>query len=357
MTAAADLGTVEGFFGPVWTWAEREAVMRRLAGEGYGFYLYAPKADVFLRRRWHQLHPAAEMTALAAFAGQCREAGVRFGVGLSPYEVHFGFSGDARAVMAEKLAGLDAAGLDILAILFDDMKGDLESLARRQAEIVDFAAARTKAKQIIVCPSYYSDDPVLDRVFGPRPDDYLRDLGRALDPAIAVMWTGEEVCSREYSLAHLDRVAEEIGRKPFLWDNYPVNDGPRMGKHLHLRAFTGRPAAMAGHIAGHAVNPASQPTLSMIPMLTLSWSYARGAAYAYGAAFREAADAIVGEELGALLERHLLLLDDAGLGGLSDEQHTNLRARYAAIDHPAAAEVVRWLDGGYAMTGEELQTQ
>jgi hypothetical protein len=355
--ATVDLGTVEGFFGPPWTWAEREAVMRRLAPEGYGFYLYAPKGDGYLRRRWHESRPAAEADALAGFAAACRGAGVRFGVGLSPFEVHFGFGGDARAVMAHKLAELDSAGLDILAILFDDMRGDLPDLARRQAQIVSFAAERTKASQIIVCPSYYSDDPVLDRVFGPRPDDYLHDLGAALDPAVAIMWTGEEVCSREYSLAHLDRVAEEIGRKPFLWDNYPVNDGPRMGKHLHLRAFTGRPAAVADHIAGHAVNPASQAMLSCIPMLTLGWSYARGEAYAYGAAFREAAEAVVGEEMAGLLERHLLMLDDAGLGGLSEEQHANLRTRYTAIEHPAAAEVVRWLDGGYAMSGEELQTQ
>jgi hypothetical protein len=354
---AVDLGTVEGFFGPPWTWAEREAVMRRLAPEGYGFYLYAPKGDGYLRRRWHESRPKADAASLATFAAACREAGVRFGMGLSPYEVHFGFGGDARAVLAHKLAELDATGLDILAILFDDMRGDLVDLARRQAEIVSFAAERTKASQIIVCPSYYSDDPVLDRVFGPRPPGYLRDLGDMLDPAVAIMWTGEEVCSREYSPGHLDRVAEEIGRKPFLWDNYPVNDGARMSRHLHLRAFSGRPAGIAAHIAGHAVNPASQAMLSCIPMLTLAWSYQRGAAYAYGSAFREAAEAVVGEELAGLLVRHLLLLDDAGLRGLSQEQHANLRSGYAAIDHPAAAEVVRWLDGGYAMSGEELQTQ
>jgi hypothetical protein len=354
---AANLGTVEGFFGPPWTWGEREAVMRRLAPEGYGFHLYAPKADGYLRRRWREPHPLSEASAMSRFSAACREAGVRFGVGLSPFEVHFGFDAEAKAALADKLAQLDAAGLDILAIFFDDMKGDLAELAGRQAEIVDFAAGRTRAGEVIVCPSYYSDDPVLDRVFGQRPAGYLRDLGRALDPAVALMWTGEEVCAREFSTGHLERVAEEMGRKPFLWDNYPVNDGPRMGQHLHLRAFTGRPAAMADHIAGHAVNPASQATLSIIPMLTLAWSYARGEAYEYGAAFREAAGEIVGEALGDLLQRHLLLLDDAGLGGITDEQKANLRARYAAFDHPAAREVVRWLDGGYAMTGEELQTQ
>lgn len=354
---AVELGTVEGFFGPPWSWAEREAVMRRLAPTGYRFFLYAPKADAFLRRRWREPHPAEEAEALKAFAEACRDAGVRFGVGLSPFEAHFGFDGEARAAMTDKLAALDDAGLEDLAIFFDDMRGDLADLARRQAEIVAFAAERTRANRLIVCPSYYSDDPVLDRVFGQRPEGYLSDLGRALDPSIALMWTGEEVCSREFSVSHLDRVADELGRPPFLWDNYPVNDGPRMSRHLHLRAFSGRPAAISGHIAGHAVNPASQATLSCIPMLTLAWSYARGLGYAYGAAFREAAHEVLGAELAETVIRHLNLLDDAGLDALTAEQAGRMRERYAGFDHPAAREILRWLDGGYAITGEEVQTQ
>jgi hypothetical protein len=351
------LGTVEGFFGRPYSWAERTDLMRFLAPHGYGFYLYAPKADPYLRRRWREPHPDAELAALAAFAADCRAAGVRFGVGLSPFELHFDFTAEAKAALTAKLAALDAAGCEWLAILFDDMKGDLSDLARRQAEIVGFAAARTNAGRLIVCPSYYTDDPILDRVFGPRPSGYLRDLGAALDPAIEIMWTGEEVCAREFSPGHLDRVAGEIGRKPFLWDNYPVNDGPRMSLYLHLRAFTGRPGAIAPHLSGHAVNPASQATLSAIPMLTLAASYAQGSDYAYGQAFRDAARQVCGEALAAQLTADLLTLQDGGLGELSDERRGKLRARYAAFDHPAAREVVAWLDGAYAITGEELQTQ
>ena len=87
-------------------------------------------------------------------------------------------------------------GCEWLAILFDDMRGSLPDLAQRQAEIVDFAAERTRASKIIVCPSYYTDDPILDRVFGQRPANYIKELGATLDPAIDLMWTGEEVCGR-----------------------------------------------------------------------------------------------------------------------------------------------------------------
>lgn len=351
------LGTIEGFFGRPYGWTERTELMRFLAPHGYSFYLYAPKADAWLRRRWREPHSAEEIEQLSTFGAACRKAGVRFGVGLSPFELHFGFTADAKSALADKLAALDAAGCEWLAILFDDMRGDLADLAGRQAEIVAFAAERSRASRLSVCPTYYTDDPLLDRVFGPRPASYLKDLGSALDPAIDLMWTGEEVCPREFSPGHLARVAHEMGRKPFLWDNYPVNDGPRMSRHLHLRAFTGRPAAIAPHIAGHAVNPASQATLSAIPMLTLAASYAHGDAYAYGQAFREAALVVCGPYLAAMLAADLALLQDAGVGDLTGERRDRLRARYAAYDHPAAREVVGWLDGAYAITGEQIQTQ
>ena len=49
-----------------------------------------------------------------------------------------------------------------------------------------------------------------------------------------------------------------------------------------LRAFTGRPAGIASHVAAHAVNPALQPTLSRIPCATLAESYRRARGYDYG---------------------------------------------------------------------------
>jgi hypothetical protein len=247
--------------------------------------------------------------------------------------------------------------IDDLAILFDDMRGDVPGIAERQAAIVAHAAARGLASRLLCCPSYYSDDPVLDRAFGPRPDLYLETLGRLLDPAVEIMWTGEEVCSREISPGHIERVARQIGRKPFLWDNYPVNDGPRMSQHLHLRAFTGRPASLAGLIAGHGVNPASQPWLSLAPAVTLAMSYRDGAQYRYGAAFDEAAADLYGPDLARRLRLDLLSFQDRGRDRLSDERRAELQDIYARFDHPAAREVIAWLDGWYDVGEETVQTQ
>jgi hyaluronoglucosaminidase len=351
-----ELGIIEGFYGRPWSWTERASTVAALAPHGYRFYIYAPKADPYLRRRWQEDHPAELAADLRRFAEHCGRTGVRFGIGLSPYEVYLGFDRNAREALQRKLAVFDELGVVDLAILFDDMRGDTPDLASRQSEIVAWVRERSAADRLLVCPSYYSDDPVLDRVFGSRPAGYLEQLGAQLDPAVEIFWTGEEVCSRELSVGHLQRVAHQLRRKPFLWDNYPVNDGQRMSQYLHLRAFTGRHPALATQVAAHGINPALQPTLSMIPALTLADSYRLGDDYQYGEAFRRAAENLLGPELATRLREDLLTLQDVGLDRLG-EKATALRERYEAIEHPAAREIIAWLNGEYRITDEIVHTQ
>ncbi len=222
---------------------------------------------------------------------------------------------------------------------------------------MDWVKANTSAGKLSVCPTYYSDDPVLDRVFGQRPADYLETLGAELDREVRVFWTGEEVCSREVSPGHLKRVSKLLGRKPLLWDNYPVNDGDRMSRHLHLRGFTGRPAGNAAYLAGHAINPALQPVLTTIPAITLAECYRQGPDYQYGQAFLHAAREVLGLELAGQLHKDLLTLQDTGLARISDEKKQALIHTYDAFDHPAAHEILRWLAGDYQVTDEMVATQ
>ena len=350
---AARLGLIEGYYGEPWSEVARAKAIDALAPRGYGFFIHAPKADDFLRRKWREPYPDVNEARLRRLAAHCKSRGVRFGVGLSPYEIYRAFDADAKTALADRLALFDSIGVEILAILFDDMRGDLSDLAATQAGILHWVAERSQASEIIFCPSYYTDDPILDRIFGERPANYLEDLGRMLDPSIAVFWTGEHVCSRDYSVAHLERVTDRLRRKPFLWDNYPVNDGPRMSQHLHLRAFTGRPAAITGHISGHAINPALQPTLTLIPALTLADSYARGERYDDGEAFAHAASEVLGNELAGVVKEDLNMLQDVALDELGDRL-PSLRERYARFDHPGAKEIMAWLDGKYRFTGEMM---
>jgi hypothetical protein len=129
-----------------------------------------------------------------------------------------------------------------------------------------------------------------------------------------------------------------------------------MSQYLHLRAFTGRPAALAGRLAAHGVNPALQPVLNRIPALTLVDSYRLAEDYQYGAALRRAAVAVLGERLGDLVHQDVLVLQDVGLDRLG-EKEALLREHYADEDHAAAREIIDWLEGGYRITDEIVHTQ
>ena len=81
-----ELGLIEGFYGKPWTWAEREDQARFLKDAGYGFYIYAPKHDAWLRKRWREDYPQDEADALTRLSRVSAELGVSFGVGFSPFE-------------------------------------------------------------------------------------------------------------------------------------------------------------------------------------------------------------------------------------------------------------------------------
>lgn len=339
-------GMIEGFYGPLWSPQERRRVVAHLAADDYRFYHYAPKADAHLRENWREDWPEEQAKVLYELSADCRGRGMRFGIGLSPLGLDAEFGRQQRRELRRRLGDLDAVGIDDLVIQFDDVRGDAPDLAARQSEILDFAAGETRAGQIFFCPTWYSDDPLLDRLFGERPPDYLGELGRRLPQSVAVYWTGPEVCARTIPVDHVRQVAETLDRAPVLWDNYPVNDSPRMRRHLHLRPFHGRPTGLAEVCRAHAINPALQAELSCLPALTLTAAY-RGENCEPDRAFDTAGRKLFGEALTRALAEHLHEFQDRGLDGLGEARRRELIRRFRQFDQPAAREVIRWLEEGY----------
>jgi hypothetical protein len=351
------LGVIEGFYGRAWSDAERESFLEFAGREGLAFYFYAPKADAFLRRRWREEYPAesrARLERLAARAGDC---GVEFGVGLSPYEAYKSWDDEStRSDLAERVRMIARAGATRLGLFFDDMQGDQNRLAELQADIAHFAAGRFGGP-VVLCPTYYSDDPVLDRMFGARPERYLESMGARLDPSIDVVWTGPKICSKEYPVEHLRATSEALGRKLWLWDNYPVNDGPRMCPHLHLRAFTGRGPEQMRHLSAHAINPMNQAALSRIPILTQVHARARATTSDDDSQLDwiRAALAVLGHEgFTRRLLSDLPILQDRGWTDLTEADRRRLTDTYSAFGpSDARAEILAWIRGESQVTDRE----
>ncbi len=305
---------------------------------GLNSYLYCPKADACLRREWHSDWPARERAELGALARHCESLGLLFGAGLAPFAAYLHYGARERERLRRRVAGIESLGFRMLAILFDDMPGEVPDLAARQAEILADASRWAGDMRLLCCPTYYSFDPLLERHFGAMPERYWQRLGAELPAEVDILWTGNEVCPATVAAADVLRIAALLGRQPVLWDNYPVNDGRRSSNYLRIRPLSGREGQLRDCLAGHLCNPMNQCRLSR--------SGVSGLAGLYGARQPGLAE-LYGEELAALLAADSEALQERGLSEFDRDERVRLRRRYAGLGHPAAAEVVAWLDGEF----------
>jgi hyaluronoglucosaminidase len=345
------LGTIEGFFGSPWTWQERKEHIKFLKSSGFNFYMYAPKADPYLRKKWHEDFPASHLAQLHELRQICKEEGVKFGIGFTPFEIFHNFDSTAKESLTRKIKSIDKLSPDNLGILFDDMDGNIEGLAMLQSDIMNFICSKTNTQKISFCPTYYSEDKILDKVFGQRPCNYLEDLGNLLDSKIDIMWTGPKVISNEITEMHLKHVSEKIGRKPLIWDNYPVNDGPKNCKFIFIDAIKNREKGILNQISGYMANPMNQPYLSQIPLLTIAELFSKKN-YTPEVAIENAL-----EKLSSLpLLPHIQNFESIGLDNFLDDQVEELRSLLKDLPPHIGREIEKWLDGFYNV-GKECLTQ
>ncbi|MBN7797718.1 beta-N-acetylglucosaminidase domain-containing protein [Parahaliea mediterranea] len=335
-------GVVEGFYGRPWRDLDRRAYARLLPRLGLNSYLYCPKADPFLRRQWQRHWPRPRWRELLGLAACFRGAGLHFGVGLSPFALYRRYGDTERRQLRDKIRRLQELRGDLLALLFDDMPGDVPDLAERQAEIVADVRAWSPRTRLLMCPTYYSCDPVLEKHFGAMPADYWSRLGRLLPADVDIFWTGNRVCAERISTADLAPLARAFGRPLTLWDNYPVNDGALRSKHLYLEPLPGREPGLRSRLAGHFCNPMNQAWLSLPALRGLAELHAT----ARPPADWEARE--LGASLWTRLRRDGALFQREGLDGIAPDRRRALAAEYADLPGPAAAEVAAWLRGEFA---------
>ena len=342
-------GVIEGFFGRPWDWPGRQSVIDFLGDSGYQFYIYAPKADLFLRRRWREPMPEETLAQLSALRACGADAGVSLGVGLTPFEIYLNYDAAARSSLREKVRQINETGAQMLCILFDDMRGDVDGLPSRQASVVADICAWSSARQFIVCPTYYSYDSRLTKEFGPPPKSYLRDLGQIIDSRVDIFWTGENVISQGYSAQHLQEVATDLRRKPFIWDNSISNDSRIRTQHLYLDPSAGGWEIPEGLVAGLAINPMNQAHLSKLALCRFRRLFAAQPAADKTDIIVDCAERLCGPMVAAQLREDTRLIQEIGIEGMAPEKRRGLLARYQSeAANPYAQDIAAWLRNEYA---------
>ena len=254
-------GVIEGFYGPPWSPSERVELIEFCAERGMDAYVYAPKNDTKHRARWREPYDQGEQAMFAELARRCRACGVRLGFALSPgLDIDYGSAAD-RSVLLAKLQAAADLGVDWLVVAFDDLPGQTSS-GKDQADLLAWLheeLADGGVPRLSLVPTEYA---------GTCASPYLVDLAAGLPPDVDVMWTGPQVVSPTITAHDARRRAQALsGRRPLLWDNYPVNDG-QMEPSLFLGPYVGRDPALAVACSGILCNPMSRARASRVALAT-----------------------------------------------------------------------------------------
>lgn len=161
-------------------------------------------------------------------------------------------------------------------VAFDDMKlpeGKGGAWAGVHAEaclrVYRAMTARDPACRIFFCPVPYAGTPDTKLFASPLADgiDYLRTVGKHLPPDVLIYWTGTGVFSPVVDGHTTDKFASLIGRRPFFWDNDPLE------WMKHLEPLHGRAPDLYAHVTGYVGNiahPGGAPPAVLPVMLTIA---------------------------------------------------------------------------------------
>lgn len=239
-------------------------------------YVYSPKDDDYLRARWRDEYPAAELALLKELVDRATADHVRFTYALSPgLSVCYSSDADVKALTA-KFDSLYAIGVRSFAIPLDDIsytkwncpEDEREfgtgggAAGTAQAQLLNtawqrFSASHTGLQPLEMVPTEYSD-------LADSP--YKKALRERLDPSVVVEWTGVGVIAPTLTTAQLKQAREVYGHPILVWDNYPVND--YVTSRLLLGPYTGREPGVAAEATGVTANPMVQGEASRLALFT-----------------------------------------------------------------------------------------
>jgi hyaluronoglucosaminidase len=269
--AFAVRGVIEGFYGTPWSDEQRLDMIDFLTAHRYNTFLYAPKDDPFLRDRWREPHAAEPQQRLRAAVDRCHHVDVTAMVGISPgLSMQYSEASD-RQLLDDKVLALLDAGVDHVALLFDDIpqhlqhaadRGVYRSLAEAHADVANHVAAvlRERSCPLVVCPTVYC---------GAGDEEYAVTLGSLLDGRVDLFWTGRAICAPAITAAEAVTFARGALRPPLYWDNYPVND-VAMIHEAHLGPYLGRDPLLDRFAVGVMANAMEHAEASKLALATIA---------------------------------------------------------------------------------------
>jgi|GEM_PF-1482798 len=295
-------GVIEGFYGPMWSHADRLHLLRHMPEWHMNLYIYSPRDDPYHRSRWDAPYPAQEMARFTELAAEARRQDVELAYALSPGGAFDPDNPAHRQAVLDKLRPFIDRGCAFFPIFYDDAgAGEFsfdtevgERQAERQARVMNELAGAITAHcpraSFLFCPTQYMTA---------EKSRYLCRLHELLDARIETVVTGvdantDPICPRTFSDEGAQRYYEHFGRRPFLWDNFNVRDNAL--NVLHWSPYAGRGGNLDRLCSGIVLNPQNNYLLNVPIFGCLGDYFTDPRGYDPRAAFRRRVTAFMGEE-------------------------------------------------------------
>ncbi|TRZ84567.1 MAG: hypothetical protein D4R83_08410 [Streptomycetaceae bacterium] len=265
-------GVIEGFYGTPWSHEQRLRGLAHFSDFGFNRYLLAPKDDPWHRYDWRSALSEGFLNRVSELIAEGRKNGITVAVAISPgLTVEYSEARDVKAIMV-RFKQLHSIGVREFGLFLDDIPARLQSendIARfnsiMQAHSYYCNAVWAELKNLdsentlAICPMQYH---------GKATEEYITEFGRALDPDLALIWTGREICSEYLDISDAQVFKVNTNHTPLYWDNYPVND-VAMLHELHVGPIEGREKGLENHSLGYFANPMDRFELSLISLSTI----------------------------------------------------------------------------------------
>jgi hypothetical protein len=263
MNSQKYFGIIEGFYGQPWSHGHRQYLLHRLRKWNLDSYFYAPKFDLYHRLHWQLPYPPEQIENFRDLAEIATKNNIRFIFSISPGLSYKSDMADNVQAIYEKLRAIQDTGVNHFGLCMDDIPYE-NADGLSHARLANEVASRLNASGMFFCPTAYSDWHFKIWEAGRL---YLENLGKNLDPAIQIFWTGPSIISRHIQGRDLDSIRALIHRNPVIWDNY-LNNDYLPASALFCGPISGRSSDLINMCNGHFLNPSRDFHLSLPPIIT-----------------------------------------------------------------------------------------
>jgi hyaluronoglucosaminidase len=227
-------GYIEGYYGRLLNWEERNRILLKLKENKMNFYFYGPKEDEKHRFYWKKSYDEVWLKNFKMFCEKAKLNKIKVIVGLAP-GLTFNFlefkskslkgkiSQDLQFLI-NKISIFRKFGATDFALLFDDLPNNFYEVNGKDisegqihAELTNTLALHFN-KPFYVVPRIYANQLIIE------DKKYLIDFGNSINKENITFYSGKNIVSKIINKQSLKKVSETNKSKIVIWDNFYAND-------------------------------------------------------------------------------------------------------------------------------------